>query len=213
MVSSNSQNNNTALGHYALQYNTGNNNSALGYEAYLFNIYSYSNSTALGAQTSITASNQIRLGNASVSSIGGQVGWTTISDARFKKDISETVPGLTFIKKLRPVTYHMDMDALASFYHTPDSLRLRESETLKASILQTGFIAQEVEQAAKESGFDFSGVDKPKNSEDHYGLRYAEFVVPLVKGMQEQQVIIEEMKKQLDIQQKEIAELKSMINK
>ena len=49
----------------------------------------------------------------------------------------------------------------------------------------TGFIAQEVEAAAKKLGFDFSGVDAPKNENDYYGLRYAEFVVPLVKAVQE----------------------------
>jgi trimeric autotransporter adhesin len=58
-------------------------------------------------------------------------------------------------------------------------------------MLQTGFIAQDVEAAAKELNFDFSGVDAPKNENDFYGLRYAEFVVPLVKAVQEQQGIIE----------------------
>jgi hypothetical protein len=48
----------------------------------------------------------------------------------------------------------------------------------------TGFIAQEVEQAANEIEYDFSGVDAPKN-DDLYGLRYVEFVVPLVKAVQE----------------------------
>ncbi|MBC7776696.1 MAG: hypothetical protein H7246_14780, partial [Phycisphaerae bacterium] len=50
---------------------------------------------------------------------------------------------------------------------------------------------QEVEAAAKEVGYDFSGVDAPKNEHDVYGLRYAEFTVPLVKAVQEQQVQIE----------------------
>lgn len=36
-----------------------------------------------------------------------------------------------------------------------------------------------------ETGYDFSGVDKPKNSESLYGLLYAEFTVPLVKAVQE----------------------------
>ena len=49
----------------------------------------------------------------------------------------------------------------------------------------TGFIAQEVEAAAKNIGYDFSGVDAPKNEKDMYGLRYAEIVVPLVKAVQE----------------------------
>ena len=54
----------------------------------------------------------------------------------------------------------------------------------KEKIIQSGFIAQEVEQAAKELGYDFSGVDAPKNDKDFYGLRYAEFTVPLVKAVQ-----------------------------
>jgi hypothetical protein len=50
---------------------------------------------------------------------------------------------------------------------------------------QSGFIAQEVEKAANEMGFVFSGIDKPQNENGLYGLRYAEFVVPLVKAVQE----------------------------
>jgi len=34
-------------------------------------------------------------------------------------------------------------------------------------------------------------VDAPKNDKDSYGLRYSEFVVPLVKAMQEQQTLIQ----------------------
>jgi hypothetical protein len=46
-------------------------------------------------------------------------------------------------------------------------------------------------------GFDFSGVDKPKNNADFYGLRYAEFVVPLVKAVQEQELIIKDQEKRI----------------
>jgi phage gp37-like protein len=52
-------------------------------------------------------------------------------------------------------------------------------------VVYTGFVAQEVEEAAKALNYDFSGVDKPKNKEDFYGLRYGDFVVPLVKAVQE----------------------------
>jgi hypothetical protein len=77
------------------------------------------------------------------------------------------------------------MDAIAGFTKTPDSLRLKNGEQLKAAEIQIGFIAQEVEAAASSLNFDFHGVDKPKNDNSHYGLRYAEFVVPLVKAVQE----------------------------
>ena len=46
---------------------------------------------------------------------------------------------------------------------------------------RTGFIAQEVEQAATASGFNFHAIHKPENDNDHYGLSYSQFVVPLVK--------------------------------
>jgi hypothetical protein len=68
----------------------------------------------------------------------------------------------------------------------------------------TGFIAQEVELAAQNLGFEFSGVDAPKNSKDLYSLRYAEFVVPLVKAVQEleqqnrsQKLVIEQLSDRL----------------
>jgi len=56
-------------------------------------------------------------------------------------------------------------------------------------------------------GFDFSGVDASKNENDFYALRYAEFVVPLVKAVQEQQEIIEDQQKQIDELMKRIEKL------
>ena len=55
----------------------------------------------------------------------------------------------------------------------------------------TGFIAQDVEKAAKDAGYDFQGVEAPKNADGLYSLRYADFVVPFVIAMQEQQKTIE----------------------
>jgi molecular chaperone GrpE (heat shock protein) len=65
-----------------------------------------------------------------------------------------------------------------------------------------------VEKTARELGYDFSGVDKPQNEHSLYGLRYAEFVVPLVKAMQEQQRIIEEQHMTNETLKKEIETLK-----
>jgi hypothetical protein len=67
-----------------------------------------------------------------------------------------------------------------------------------SAMVQTGFLAQEVEEAARLVGFDFSGVDKPRNEKDLYGLRYAEFVVPLVKAIQEQQAMIEKLQREIE---------------
>ena len=148
------------------------------------------------------------MGNTAITSIGGYAGWTTLpSDARFKKNVREDVGGLDFILRLRPVTYNVDVQKLVD--HLGEDLKtdslgntvLREQNAEliaarkeKAAIRYTGFIAQEVDSAAKASGYDFSGVDKATDSERMLGLRYAEFVVPLVKGMQEQHSIIQEQR-------------------
>jgi uncharacterized coiled-coil DUF342 family protein len=70
----------------------------------------------------------------------------------------------------------------------------------------TGFVAQEVEQAANELNYAFSGVDAPKNENDFYGLRYAEFVVPLAKAVQELHAENTQMKRDL-------RELKELLEK
>jgi hypothetical protein len=218
MVDNTTGNDNTAVGKDALSGNiTGSNNTALGLEAFGLGT-AYSNSTALGNATLITASNQVRLGNSSVTSIGGFAGWSNVSDGRVKKEIKENVPGLEFILKLRPVTYFLDHDKIDVLLNTPEKTRASNAATREKQLLQTGFIAQEVEKAAQELGYEFSGVDKPKNSNDCYGLRYAEFTVPLIKAVQEQQHFMEEkdkqmdkLKAQLDSQQAELDKLKTLI--
>jgi len=188
---------NTAIGNFAMTVHTaGDNNTAVGNNAFAAN-GNYSNSTAIGANSNVSSSNQVRIGDASVTSIGGFSDWTNVSDGRFKMDVQANVPGLAFIGKLRPVTYHLNVQAIAAFRGHSNILENRGE-------LQTGFIAQEVEKAASDSGFDFSGVDRPKNDSDHYGLRYAQFVVPLVKAVQEQQQIIEQQQHEIELLKQQI---------
>ncbi|MDX1408606.1 MAG: tail fiber domain-containing protein, partial [Saprospiraceae bacterium] len=177
---------NTSIGTNSMLSNTtGYNNTGLGYSANSTGS-TYFNTTGLGHNADCTASHQVRIGNANVISIGGYANWTNISDGRFKENIAEDVPGLDFIGHLRPVTYTVNVDGIHDFFVqqygectdsiiNPDKARLRVS----------GFIAQEVEATARKIGYEFSGVDAPKNDQDFYGLRYAEFVVPLVKAVQE----------------------------
>lgn len=57
-------------------------------------------------------------------------------------------------------------------------------------------------------GYSFSGIDKPETANGLWGLRYAEFVVPLVKGMQEQQSTIELLQGENKQLKNEILELR-----
>ena len=79
--------------------------------------------------------------------------------------------------------------------------KIDEAISNKESIHMSGFIAQKVEKAANETGYDFDGVIKPAHDKDHYRLAYGEFVVPLVKAMQEQQKIIGDQKETIAQQQ------------
>jgi hypothetical protein len=194
---------NTAIGNSSASVASGNSYCTfLGFDADNNNTTSRTNSMALGNGSRISANNQVRIGNSSVDDIGGDANWTNTSDGRFKDNIREGVPGLEFITKLRPVFYNFNPVKKNRFLGIPDSLYSdelsQESIEKKSSILYTGFIAQDVEQAAKSINYDFSGVDIPKNENDYYGLRYATFVVPLVKAVQEQQQIIEQQKKRIE---------------
>ena len=75
------------------------------------------------------------------------------------------------------------------------------------SLIRTGFIAQDVEAAAKQCGFNFDGIYTPKDENDYYAISYSSMVVPLVKGMQEQQTTIEKQQATIEKQQKLIDEL------
>ncbi|MCD9015793.1 tail fiber domain-containing protein [Parachryseolinea silvisoli] len=186
---------NTAVGYAALSwYGEGNYNTAVGYAA--FQGYSHlTNATAIGAGAQVYNSNEVRIGNVSATKIGGQVNWTAASDGRFKTDIREDVPGLEFIQQLRPVTYRVNHDVIVA---KNASAGVDASAIPKDLTVHTGFIAQEVEAAARKVNFDFSGVSRPERPEEWYSLRYAEFVVPLVKAVQEQQTLIDSQRQLIE---------------
>ena len=159
------------------------------------------NSIAIGSGTEVTATNEVFVGNTATTSIGGTVNWTATSDGRFKTNVQADVPGLDFINALEPVTYNFDVAKLNGFNGT-EAL----DATQKEAGVYSGFIAQDVHEAAKSLGYDFSGVKVPENKdEEMYGLRYAEFVVPLVKAAQELDVKMALQEEQIQKQQEILA--------
>lgn len=194
-----SGNQNTAIGAQALVANiSGSNITCIGYGADVA-IDGLSNASAFGNGAIVTASNQIVIGNSNVTSIGGFANWSNLSDGKYKIAVQENVSGLAFIKKLRPITYQLDRDKLAALTHAQKKGDFKASESRQSQIVKTGLIAQEVELAALDVGYDFDGVIKPQNENDHYRLSYASFVVPLIKAVQEQQAMIEALQKEIEI--------------
>jgi hypothetical protein len=219
---------NTAVGVLALSGNYGAwGNTAIGYQAGFYIPHGYYNTfigsnanasidglyntVALGSSATVTAPNQVRIGNNYTTSIGGYTTWTNISDGRVKRNIRENVPGLNFINKLKPVTYNLDLDAADKIMAIAEEKGVDGKTTTrqlsktdiaarqaKQQEVYTGFIAQDVEKAARELKYNFSGVDAAKHEKDLYGLRYSDFVVPLVKAVQELSKENEELKNRLD---------------
>ena len=80
-------------------------------------------------------------------------------------------------------------------------------------ITQTGFLAQDVEIASKNLGYNFSGVEAPKDGHGLYKLRYSEFVVPLVQAVKDLSTENEVLKqKNIDLE-KRLKALEDKISK
>jgi len=205
------------MGSHSLFYiTTGNYNSGLGeYAGPAAGNGAFINTTAIGYNSTPSASNRITLGTVANNNLTGGYGtWQNLSDARFKRNVSENVPGLAFITRLRPVTYTMDAEGVDRFLgiaqrmdtipdgEAREQYRTRLHEVSNATL--TGFLAQEVEQAAKEVGYVFDGVHHPVDEHDHYTLGYASFTVPLVKAVQELNATVQEQQALIEAQQRMI---------
>ena len=93
---------NTALGATALNSNTtGSNNTAIGQDADV-STGALTNATAIGSGAIVDASNKVRIGNASVTVIQGQVAFTAVSD-RTKKENFRPVDPAGVLQRLRGV--------------------------------------------------------------------------------------------------------------
>ena len=211
---------NTGIGEAALYNNlTGTYNTALGAQAGVSLPNNVSNVIVIGRATGwgTTSSNQVNIGNFSVSWIGGQTGWFHYSDKRIKNDIRQDVPGLDFITRLKPVTYHVDIRKQEEIANRGVEMNEEIKKVAQSDwegkydvekIKMTGFLAQDVEEAAASVNYSFNGVHKPKNG-GLYSLDYSAFVVPLVKAMQEQQSLIEKQQKLIEELLKRVEALES----
>ncbi|MBX2969966.1 MAG: tail fiber domain-containing protein [Cyclobacteriaceae bacterium] len=166
---------------------TGGQHTILGYFADVSSS-NLQNATAIGYNTIVNASNKVRIGNGAVTVIEGQVGFTAASDKRLKKDIRSLDVGLDFILKLNPVSYQM--------------------KNFNDGKLNWGFLAQDIETlVGDENAILTIGGDADRT----LGLRYTDFIAPLVKAVQEQQVLIDYLKDRVDQNEMEIRLLKDVL--
>jgi trimeric autotransporter adhesin len=206
---------NSAIGYEAgLNIDGGLQNTAMGFRAGPIHAANH-NQTAIGAYAQTYQDDMVRIGDVNIIRFKGAPASFSSSDGRFKFNIVEDdVKGIDFIKRLRPGSYNMNTLKQTEFLtrKMPEERRARflnRDFSASSSLLRTGFIAQEAEKAAIEAGFDFDAIHAPKNESGNYGLTYEEFVVPLVKCVQEQQQHIADYSRQLERQNSLLNALKS----
>jgi hypothetical protein len=124
-------------------------------------------------------------GNLYVTGIVSSAGTVLTSDIRLKKNISPLINSLSIIKKLNPVSYDKKQNL------TSDACSIKEN----------GFIAQELQKVLPVLVHESSDKDKLLS------INYIAIIPILTKGIQEQQVIIEEQKKRLDALEKLVNQL------
>ncbi len=179
------QSNNTAIGYQALQNNTVSGNTALGFNAGN-SVTSESNVTCIGANSAVTGSNQVQLGD-SATTVYAYGAVQNRSDARDKLDAKALTDA--------HIAFFMDIEWKQYLFNYRENYFEKESyedgEGLKFRVVEKendgsragkryhiGAIAQQVEAAMKKHGIDFAGLQHHAVSggQDVYSIGYQEFI-------------------------------------
>ena len=183
---------NTFVGDFAGFYVTAGQNTALGSGANTASgaAAAYTNTTCLGYAVNPTAANQVRLGNASITSLECQVALVSPSDERVKKNVKSSGLGLSFLNALRAVSFKK-----LNPFDWPEKLkeaRFLRDESDKPSDpkpddnpnVYTGFIAQEVKAVLDAQNItEWDGWSEGENGMQ--SLTMTAFVPALIKAVQE----------------------------
>ncbi|MEP7170630.1 MAG: tail fiber domain-containing protein, partial [Bacteroidota bacterium] len=184
---------NVAIGFKANYTGNGAQNTNVGAYSEPINAFPIFNATSIGYNAKVNNNNKIRLGDANVTVIEGQVAFSFPSDARFKYNVKSDIPGLDFITQLKPVSYNFDTKKFEEhlMQNMPDSIKEERMKgrdfTESSKIVHSGFLAQDIEKICKQLGYDFDGLHIPdaSNKTDNYSVAYSQFIMPLVKSVQE----------------------------
>jgi hypothetical protein len=185
-----------STGNATVVLTTGTGNTLLGYQArtsavdtdyangFGFNINAVAGYTTLGQ------------GVDDIRAAHGNTTWSTVSDERVKKDITDAEAGLSFINDLRPRTfkYKAKGDLPKEF----DAYEKGSTETYKNEFTNHGFIAQEVKEAVDnhpelQDGFKMWDVRETGQQE----VGEAAVIPVLVKAVQELSTQVDELKAEI----------------
>jgi len=130
--------------------------------------------------------------------IWSNTGTIQTSDSRLKINVQDSRLGLDFVNSLRPVSYRWIEGEKQIVKNADGNPVIIETDKLGKPVFQTqsiagkrthwGFISQEVKDAVDRTGVeDFAGwvLDDVSDPDSNQGLRYEQFIAPLVKAVQE----------------------------
>ena len=192
------------------------NNVIVGHDSYTPLTKNYTNCNILGNNVHATGNNQVQLGNSqtNVYSVGGI---QNTSDLRDKTLIRDTMLGIDFISKLRPVdfkwNFRNDYINTTADYEEVNGIRVPIKVHLENDGSKTrhryhhGLIAQEVKQAMDDLGIDFGGYQDHtiNGGDEQLTISYTEFIAPMIKS-------IHELKAEGDSLKSEILSLKAEVD-
>ena len=181
---------NAAFGTNAAQNTTtGQQNTVIGYNAAnsgVNDLTTGSNNTIIGynaAASSATVSNEITLGNSSITALRCQVTTiTSLSDARDKTDIQPLNAGLEFVEALNPVSFTWNM-----------------RDGGKVGVADTGFIAQDLQMAQEWAGVTIPGLVYDVNP-DKLEAGYGKLIPVLVQAIKDLSAKVNLLEAQLEAQ-------------
>jgi len=169
------------------------------------------NNTCLGngaITSAATVSNEITLGDSNITSLRcNRTTITSLSDFRDKTDINNVQVGLSFVEKLRPVTFKWDKRE----WYTDGN----RDGSKKDTITQIGFIAQELKALQESENATYLNLVYESNP-DKLEATPGNLMVPLIKAVQELSDMVKqqrvEFNDKITQQQLEIDYLKSKLN-
>jgi len=208
LLSNTTASNNTAVGKDSLKANTtGASNTAVGQSAG-DSITTGTGNTLIGLGADTTAVDSVNtivlgvnvsgatnfttLGNGvnDIRASHGTATWAAVSDQRYKKDITDSTAGLSFINALQPRTFNYK--TLGELPETFRAYKADSTEVYKSSQTQHGFIAQEVKAAIDADSSIKDGFKLWDDREDGSQEVAETALIPiLVKAIQEADAKIE----------------------
>jgi trimeric autotransporter adhesin len=183
-------------GFYAVAQTTGAGNVILGSYARCSTVDgSYAN--AIGYDVNGAAGyTTIGQSGSDIRAAHGNITWATVSDERYKKDITDSTAGLSFINALRPRTFKYK--TLGELPETFNAYEADSTKVFKNSNTNHGFIAQEVKAAIDADDSIKDGFRLWDDREDgSQEVAEAALIPVLVKAIQELSAQVEELKSQI----------------